>query len=293
MKGLMAMLRTTIRCIERIWPMNATPRLIHLSLVLVAVTTLTALEGLATQESKLVKPEVASRVRKRPPAPAAKERVRERDAMVERTIEHPRDFRTRVKDEAVLAAMRSVPRHVFMPEGVRRSAYADSPLSIGHGQTISQPYIVALMTELLELTSESKVLEIGTGSGYQAAVLAHLTPHVYSIEIVEPLAERAAKTLREQGYSEVKTRHGDGYLGWKEHAPFDGIIVTCAPDHLPPALWEQLRTGGRIVIPIGGQQEVQRLVVLTKTAEGERQSRTVIPVRFVPLTREKEVGADP
>ena len=137
------------------------------------------------------------------------------------------------------------------------------------------------------------MLEIGTGSGYQAAVLAHLTPHVYSIEIVEPLAKRAAKTLREQGYHTVKTKHGDGYRGWKEHAPFDGIIVTCAADELPEPLWEQLKPGGRIVIPIGEQHRVQHLVVLTKTAEGERRSRTVIPVRFVPLTREKKTNVDP
>lgn len=206
--------------------------------------------------------------------------------MVTATISRPRDKRTAVTDEAVVAAMRAVPRHVFMPANVRHRAYADLPVPIGHGQTISQPYIVALMTEQLELSSESKVLEIGTGSGYQAAVLAHLTPHVYTVEIIKPLAERAARTLTEQGYASVQTRRADGYFGWAEHAPYDAVIVTCAAGHLPPPLWEQLKPGGRIVIPIGGPHEVQRLVLLTKTPEGKRRSRTITAVRFVPLTRE-------
>lgn len=187
--------------------------------------------------------------------------------------------------------MRVAPRHVFVPEHLRASAYADSPLPIGHGQTISQPYIVGLMTELLELTPESKVLEIGTGSGYQAAVAAQLTPHVYTIEIVEPLAEKAAATLREQGYATVQCRKADGYFGWKEAAPFDAIIVTCASGHLPPPLWDQLKPGGRMVIPIGGPYEVQRLVVATKGAGGERTTRTVTSVRFVPLTRGEAGGS--
>ena len=220
------------------------------------------------------------------PPPAAVEFSPERNDMVTRTIEHPRDGRRAVKDKAVIAAMRQVPRHAFVPKNMRRRAYVDSPLPIGQGQTISQPYIVALMTELLELKPDSKVLEIGTGSGYQAAVLAHLTPHVYSIEIIKPLAERAKETLLEQGYKEVHTRHADGYFGWKEEAPFDAIIVTCAAGHLPPPLWDQLKPEGRIVIPIGGPYEVQRLVVVTKTTEGKRQSKTVISVRFVPMTGE-------
>jgi protein-L-isoaspartate(D-aspartate) O-methyltransferase len=220
--------------------------------------------------------------------PGAKDFVEARNEMVTRQIQGPRDGRTPVRDERVCAAMRAVPRHEFVPDHLRGRAYVDSPLPIGHEQTISQPYIVALMTELLEITADSKVLEIGTGSGYQAAVLAHLTPHVYTIEIVEPLAERAAKTLRAQGYDEVECRSGDGYGGWPEQAPFDGIIVTCAPEHVPPALWEQLKPGGRMVIPVGGQQEVQRLEVITKTENGERRSRTVLPVRFVPLTRDKK-----
>jgi protein-L-isoaspartate(D-aspartate) O-methyltransferase len=228
----------------------------------------------------------STRARERPQPPAAKELIGERDQMVTRQIERPWDGRLSVKDKAVLAAMRAVPRHAFVPDNVRRLAYNDSPLPIGHGQTISQPYIVALMTELLNLTPESKVLEIGTGSGYQAAVLAHLTPHVYTVEIIEPLAKRAKGTLTEQGYSEVKSRRADGYFGWKDEAPFDGIIVTCAAGHLPPPLWEQLKPGGCIVIPIGGQYEIQRLVQITKTPEGERRSKTILSVRFVPLTRD-------
>jgi protein-L-isoaspartate(D-aspartate) O-methyltransferase len=232
-------------------------------------------------------------LRDRPTAPASNEFVKEREHMVVSTIERPWDGRDRVKDQAVPAAMRTVPRHVFVPKHLRREAYADSPLPIGHGQTISQPYIVGIMTELLRLTPESKVLEIGTGSGYQAAVLAHITPHVYTIEIIEALATQATQTLREQGYVEVNTRRADGYFGWKEHAPYDAIIVTCAAGHLPPPLWEQLKPGGRIVIPIGGPLEVQRLVVVTKTTEGKRESTTVMPVRFVPLVREGDEGDNP
>ena len=189
-----------------------------------------------------------------------------------------------VTDAAVLRAMTDAPRHVFVHEQTRRLAYDDTPLPIGLGQTISQPYIVAYMTELLELDSNSRVLEIGTGSGYQAAVLAHLTPHVYTMEIIEPLLERARGLLKEEGYDSVRTRHGDGYYGWPEAGPFDAIIVTCAAGHLPPLLWSQLRPGGRIVIPIGEMTGVQRLVVVQKTADGERTSRTVLPVRFVPMT---------
>jgi protein-L-isoaspartate(D-aspartate) O-methyltransferase len=218
----------------------------------------------------------------------AGERAEERALMVQRQIEHPTDGRVAVSDKAVLAAMKTVPRHVFVPEADRRRAYRDSPLPIGHGQTISQPYMVAIMTELLDLDRTKRVLEIGTGSGYQAAVLAQLTPHVYTIEIVEPLAQRAQSALKAQGRDDVNYRTGDGYHGWPEHAPFDVIIVTCASGHLPPPLWEQLAPGGRIVIPIGGVYEVQRLVVLTKQPDGTRRSRTVMPVRFVPMTGEAE-----
>ena len=222
-----------------------------------------------------------------PPRPAAgAQRTDERNAMVLRQIARPPDGRTRVTDDKVLDAMRAVPRHVFVPETNRQYAYRDRPLSIGHGQTISQPYMVAFMTELLEIDPRTKVLEIGTGSGYQVAVLAHLTPHVYSIEIVEPLHAVTSRVLREQGYDQVTLRAGDGYYGWAEHAPFDAIIVTCAAGHLPPPLWEQLKPGGRIVIPIGGPFEVQRLVVVTKRPDGTRRSKTIMAVRFVPMTGE-------
>ena len=219
-----------------------------------------------------------------PNPPAAAERKADRERMVERQIAGSRDGRRPVRDKNVLLAMKSVPRHVFVPKSRRRDAYRDSPLPIGNGQTISQPYIVGLMTEQLKLTPESKVLEIGTGSGYQVAILAHLSPHVYTIEIIEPLANRAQKALIQQGYDQIKLHTGDGYFGWEEHAPFDAIIVTCAAGHLPPPLWQQLKPGGRIVIPIGGPYEAQRLVVITKTENGKRRSRTVTGVRFVPMT---------
>ena len=216
-----------------------------------------------------------------PPRPrSAGERREDRNEMVEVIMGKS----PMVTDLAVLRAMRNAPRHVFAHEQTRRVAYEDTPLLIGLGQTISQPYIVAFMTELLELDPASKVLEIGTGSGYQAAVLAHLTPHVYTMEIIEPLLERARGLLAEEGYDTVRTRHGDGYFGWPEAGPFDAIIVTCAAGHLPPLLWSQLKPGGRIVIPVGEVTGVQRLVVAEKTVDGRRVSRTVMPVRFVPMT---------
>jgi protein-L-isoaspartate(D-aspartate) O-methyltransferase len=190
-----------------------------------------------------------------------------------------------VSDPRVLDAMRKVERHRFVPEAHRGEAHGDYPLPIGHGQTISQPYIVALMTELARIRPGDRVLEIGTGSGYQAAVLAHITPHVYSVEIVKALHERARKTLEEQGYKEVECRHGDGHLGWAEKGPFDGVIVTCAPEQVPEPLWEQLKPGGRIVIPIGRVDDVQRLVLVTKTPDGRRKTKTLSAVRFVPMTR--------
>ncbi|MEJ2720237.1 MAG: protein-L-isoaspartate(D-aspartate) O-methyltransferase [bacterium] len=224
-------------------------------------------------------------VRWRPPVPAAAgERADERARMVSSQIESPGWTRDAVTDPAVLQAMHAVPRHVFVPSRLQSRAYDDTPLPIGHGQTISQPYIVAVMTDLLALTPESKVLEIGTGSGYQAAVLAQLTPHVHTVEILEPLANRAAETLAKQGYTDVHIRRGDGYFGWPEAAPFDAIIVTCAAGHLPPPLWDQLAPGGRIVIPIGGTYSVQRLVVIEKTENGKRESESVMGVRFVPMT---------
>jgi len=190
-----------------------------------------------------------------------------------------------VKTTAVLDAMRAVPRHRFVPDKYAYQAYADSPLPIGEGQTISQPYIVALMTDLLKCGPEDTVLEIGTGSGYQAAVLAELVAHVYSIEIVEVLAKRADSTLKELGYENVSVKAGDGYRGWPEHAPFDGVIVTAAPDHIPEPLIEQLKEGGRMVIPLGA--EWQDLLVVTKMAKGT-ETRSVTPVRFVPMTGEAQ-----
>lgn len=221
----------------------------------------------------------------RPPSsPAAAERVDDRERMVRTQIAAPQADRQAVADRRVLEAMRSVPRHVFVPENLRSRAYEDTPLPIGHGQTISQPYMVAIMTELLHLQPDSKVLEIGTGSGYQAAVLAHMTPHVYTIEILDALAERATAVLHDNGYDTVHTRNADGYNGWPDQAPFDAIIVTCAAGHLPPPLWDQLEPGGRIVIPIGSPYSVQRLVVVQKTPDGQRHSETVMAVRFVPMT---------
>ncbi len=187
-----------------------------------------------------------------------------------------------VEDERVLAAMEKVPRAEFIPPDQRRYAYDDRPVPIGEGQTISQPYIVALMTELLEVGKGDKVLEIGTGSGYQAAILAELTPHVYTIEIIPSLAERAEQTLRRLGYEAVQVKTGDGYLGWPEHAPFDGIIVTCAPEEVPQPLRHQLEEGGRMVIPVGPQWTHQTLYLLTKKG-GKLEQEEVIPVRFVPM----------
>ena len=181
----------------------------------------------------------------------------------------------------VLAAMRDVPRHLFVPEALRDEAYADHPLPIGLEQTISQPYIVAFMTQALEVEPGHTVLEIGTGSGYQAAVLAALASHVYSIEILAPLADRARRTLGDLGYRNVTVRTGNGYLGWPEHAPYDRIMVTAAPDEVPPALVEQLKVGGLMAVPVGrGEQELR---ILRRTANGMQTLRT-LPVRFVPMT---------
>ena len=188
-------------------------------------------------------------------------------------------------DPLVMAAMGRVKRHRFVPPKYLRQAYANHPLPIGHGQTISQPFIVALMSQLLAVEPDDSVLEVGTGSGYQAAVLAEMGVRVYSIEIIRPLAERARKRLRGEGYDRVRVTIGDGYLGWKEEAPFDAIIVTAAADHIPPPLIAQLKKGGQMVIPVGGRFAVQQLVLLTKDAAGEVATRQLLPVRFVPLTR--------
>jgi protein-L-isoaspartate(D-aspartate) O-methyltransferase len=179
--------------------------------------------------------------------------------------------------------MAKVERHKLVPKEVRKFAYEDGPLPIGHEQTISQPYIVAFMTQTLEPKASHKVLEVGTGSGYQAAVLAELVAEVYTIEIVEPLAKRAKKDLRSMGYKNIFTKAGDGYAGWPEAAPFDCIIVTCAPENVPKPLIEQLREGGRMIIPVGERFGYQELVLLIKK-DGQLERRAVLPVRFVPMT---------
>jgi protein-L-isoaspartate(D-aspartate) O-methyltransferase len=192
-----------------------------------------------------------------------------------------------VRDPRVLSALLKVERHRFVPEEYLNSAYSDQPLPIGEGQTISQPYIVALMTELLELKGDEKVLEIGTGSGYQAAILAEVAKEVYTIEIIESLASMAKKLLLELGYQNIKVKAGDGYLGWPEVAPFDAIIVTAAPDHIPKPLIEQLKEGGRMVVPVGTYtQELKKIV----KQSGKIETTDVIPVIFVPMTGEGVKG---
>ena len=203
-------------------------------------------------------------------------RQSERTRMVEEQL-RARD----ITSARVLDAMREVPRHLFVPEAQQAAAYGDYPLPIGHDQTISQPYIVAFMTQALEIAPEHRVLEIGTGSGYQAAVLSVLAKDVYTIEIVAPLAERARATLSRLGYANVHVRTGNGYLGWPEHAPFDRIMVTAAPDEVPPALVQQLNVGGLMAIPVG--TTTQELRILRRTATGTETLRT-LPVRFVPMT---------
>ncbi len=190
-------------------------------------------------------------------------------------------------DPRVAAALGRVPRHRFVPAQLAGRAYENRPLPIGHEQTISQPFIVALMTELVDPQPTDRVLEIGTGSGYQAAVLAELVAHVYTIEIVRPLGERAAVLLKELGYVNIDVRIGDGYLGWPEAAPFDAIVVTAAPDHMPQPLIDQLAAGGRLIAPIGSRYGIQRLQLLRKDAQGRAVTRSVLEVRFVPLTRER------
>ena len=188
-----------------------------------------------------------------------------------------------IKDKRVLEAMKKVPRHLFVPETYRPQAYSDSPLPIGFGQTISQPYIVALMTEALKIKSGDKVFEVGTGSGYQAAVLAEMGAEVYTMEIVEELLATADEIFKLLNYSKLQSRLGDAYQGWVEHSPFDAVIVTAAPEHVPQPLIDQLKVGGRIVIPVGGR--FQDLVVMTKTADG-LEKESLGPVIFVPMTGE-------
>jgi protein-L-isoaspartate(D-aspartate) O-methyltransferase len=220
--------------------------------------------------------------------------VAKRHLMVRETIAEPPDGRPAVRDEAVLAAMRKVERHRFVPESRRDSAYDDKPLPIGFEQTISQPYIVAVMTELVAPEPGHVVLEVGTGSGYQAAVLAEIVGHVYTIEIVEELAARATRDLAAAGYDNVTVKAGDGYVGWPEHAPFDSIVVTAAPDHVPQPLVDQLKTGGRLVLPVGPNTWAgQELVVMKKRADGTLERTRVMAVRFVPLTGEHVQGKKP
>lgn len=192
-----------------------------------------------------------------------------------------------IEDERVLAAMRSVQRHLFVPDDLRHVAYADNPVPIGEGQTISQPYMVALMTQELQLDRSDKVLEIGTGSGYQAAILSKIVDSVFTIEIKSKLAASAAKRLKSLGYSKIHTKCADGYFGWPEQAPFDAIMITCAVNHIPPPLLEQLKTGGRMILPLGSSRYYQILIRLTKTKEKVEVEYLGI-VAFVPMTGEAE-----
>ncbi len=212
-------------------------------------------------------------------APSAEELCRRaRQQMVDQQIQG-----RGLRHPALLAAMRKVPRHRFVPESLRARAYDDGPLPIGHDQTISQPYIVAFMTQALELSGDERVLEIGTGSGYQAAILGEVAREVFTIEIVDAMAKGAEKLLAEMGYENIHVRSGDGYRGWPEKAPFDAIMVTAAPDHVPKPLVDQLRVGGRMILPVGDY--FQELILIRKTEKGVVQ-RSVLPVRFVPMTGE-------
>lgn len=221
------------------------------------------------------------------PPPAAGDRLPGEDAFTAARLAMVEDqiAARGVREPRVLAAMRAVPRHEFVPREEVGEAYDDHPLPIGFGQTISQPYIVALMTELLDVQPGDRVLEVGTGSGYQAAVLAELTDSVYTVEIIPELARAAAERLERLGYGQVAVRTGDGFFGWEEHAPFDGIIVTAAPDHVPPPLLRQLAEGGRLVIPVGPPGGYQTLWRITKE-DGEIRSENITGVLFVPLLRE-------
>ena len=205
----------------------------------------------------------------------------ERESMVRNQIEA-----RGISDPAVLRAMRTTPRHEFVPVELRGSAYQDTPLPIGYGQTISQPYIVAFMTDKLDLNATHKVLEIGTGSGYQAAVLSPLARHIYTIEIVAKLAASAKKILAK--YDNITVRHSDGYKGWPEEAPFDRIILTAAPPEIPQALLEQLKQGGKLLAPVGGSVLTQELVLVTKEEDGKFLEQSLLPVRFVPMVKGKE-----
>jgi protein-L-isoaspartate(D-aspartate) O-methyltransferase len=219
-------------------------------------------------------------------APDEEKKFAEARALLVRTIADYARPIGEPADPGILAAMRAVPRHLFVPPAWRAESYADYPLPIGEDQTISQPSLVALMTHLLRPRPSDVMLEVGTGSGYQAALLSRLVRRVHTIEIVEPLARQAADRLTRLGYANVEVRHGDGYAGWPDKAPFDGIIVTAGAPHVPKPLLDQLKPGGRMVIPVGPAGATQRLKLITKDAKGRVRERIVIPVRFVPLTRE-------
>lgn len=214
--------------------------------------------------------------------PRFSERRNEREELVQ-------EIQTQgISDPKVLDAIRHVPRHLFVPQGYQQHAYLNRPLPIGHDQTISQPFIVAYMTEMLDLKAGEKVLEIGTGSGYQAAVLSELTPLVYTIEIVEPLGRQARERFDKLGYQTIKTKIGDGFKGWPKHAPFDAIILTAAPEDVPDPLIEQLKPGGILVAPLGSTDETQYLTEVRKSMDGRVRSKRKIPVRFVPMTGESQ-----
>ena len=212
----------------------------------------------------------------------------ERSRLIQSIQQDVRDTSNYLKKEAldprVLEAMATVPRHEFVPPELKSVAYLNRPLPIGYSQTISQPYIVAIMTDLLAVTPNAKVLEIGTGSGYQAAIMAQLTNQVFTIEIIEPLGKQATERLQRLGYDKIRVKIGDGYYGWQEHAPYDAIIVTAAANHIPPPLIAQLKPGGRMIIPVGSQFMAQELLLIEKEEGKKIVTRQILPVRFVPLT---------
>lgn len=240
-----------------------------------AILALVACAALAGCHERATSPGVPS------PPRGATSLDAQKEAMVREQLEA-----RQIRDTRVLHAMRTVPRHRFVPEAYRRHAYSDTPLPIGRGQTISQPYMVAFMAEALQLREHERVLEVGSGSGYAAAVLSLLGSEVYGIELEEELHERSVATIRELGYSNVALRRGDGFRGWPEKAPFDAIVISCAVEAIPEPLWEQLAEGGRLLYPKGGADDVQVLVLVTNTPEGPREKR-LAPVRFVPLRREQ------
>lgn len=208
-----------------------------------------------------------------------------REMMVETQIKNPPYYLNRlgIKDNSILGAMLAVPRHRFVTDRYLANAYEDRPLPIGEGQTISQPYIVALMCEKLSLKPTDRVLEVGTGSGYHAAVISKMAKEVFTVEIIPSLGKNAEKILKEDGYDNVKAKIGDGYYGWEEHSPFDAIVVTAAATHIPPPLIKQLKPGGRMVIPVGGEFQVQNLMLVRKNPDGTVKTESICPVRFVPL----------